>query len=144
MFAGFGIGPMFGGIIVRTTGTALSVFYIAAGMHVLHSIMVWFIIPESLSSRRQLVARKLKTDKEDAAKTQTGRNGAIYWLSKAFGFLAPLALFYPAIVESNNTNPLKRRKRDWNLLLVATSYGTTILLMVWHLLFELLIQSILG
>ncbi|KAI0699674.1 major facilitator superfamily domain-containing protein [Cytidiella melzeri] len=127
-FAGFGLGPTLGSILVRTTNSVLSVFYVAAAAHCFHASLVWFVVPESLSLRRQLEARKTKKESDEAALADK-RSGPVYWLSRAFGFLAPLALFYPVVVEGPGTNPLKRKKRDWNLLCIAMSYGSLILLM---------------
>ncbi|KAI0093846.1 major facilitator superfamily domain-containing protein [Irpex rosettiformis] len=124
-FVGFGIGPTIGSAVVHVTHSALSVFYIAAGMHMFYASMVWLVVPESLSLRRQLQARKLKREKDEAARNGPQKSALAHWMSKAFGFLAPLALFWPAAVDSN---PLKRKRRDWNLFLLAVAYGSTILL----------------
>ena len=121
------MGPTLGSAVVHITHSALSVFYIAAGMHMFYASMVWLVVPESLSLRRQLQARKLKREKDEAARNGAQKSASAYWFSKAFGFLAPLLLFWPV---SNDSNPLKRTKRDWNLLLLAIAYGSTILLMV--------------
>ncbi len=92
--------------------------------------MVWFLVPESLSPRRRQQARKLKHEQDEEAKNKVHSSAFVYWISKAFGFLSPLALFWPVAVDSN---PLKRKKRDWNLLLLAVAYGSTIILMVKYL-----------
>ncbi|KAI0341888.1 MFS general substrate transporter [Trametopsis cervina] len=123
-YAGFGLGPTIGGIVVHFTGSPLSVFYISTTLHALYAVLVWFIVPESLSKRRQLEARKLKREEEQAAQGRR-RSSILQRSTKLLGILAPLALFYPTAPAADDLDPLKRPKRDWNLLLLALAYGST-------------------
>ncbi len=129
LFIGIGLGPTLGGIIVHLTGSVISVFYFVAVIHIFYSSIIWFLIPESLSTRRQMEARrKYKEQLEEVKRAPKGR-GPFAYFRRSFGFLSPLALFYPAPVMTNGS-PLKRPRRDWSLLLVATAYGTTLSVMV--------------
>lgn len=145
-FAGFGLGPTIGGIVIHFTGSPLSVFYISTTLHALYAVLVWFVVPESLSKRRQLEARKLKREEEQAARGRR-RSRILRWSTKLFGFLTPLALFYPAAPVGDDVNPLKRPKRDWNLMLLAFAYGSTQLVLVRYVdahlpvIFMMLISS---
>ncbi|THG94666.1 hypothetical protein EW026_g6843 [Hermanssonia centrifuga] len=128
LFIGIGLGPTLGGIIVHLTGSVISVFYFVAVIHIFYSSIIWFLIPESLSTRRQMEARrKYKEQLEEVKRAPKGR-GPFAYFRRSFGFLSPLALFYPAPVMTNGS-PLKRPRRDWSLLLVATAYGTTLSVM---------------
>ncbi|CAG8436345.1 910_t:CDS:2 [Rhizophagus irregularis] len=49
-FCGMAIGPTLGGLIVKVTGSILSVFYIAIGALIIFLFVVSFIVPESVSS----------------------------------------------------------------------------------------------
>ena len=118
-----------GSVLVRLTGSLLSVFYIAAGLHFIYAFLVIAIIPESLSMRRMLQSRRLYAEQVEAANQAQGKRGAWAAFKKIFKFLSPLSLFYqtPAVTDGN---PLRRPKKDWNLALVAISFGCMISIMV--------------
>lgn len=128
MFVGFGLGPTLGSIIIHATGSVLSVFYVAACMHLFYASMVWFVVPESLSIRRQLEARKSRNEEIEEAGRMPKQRGVLAAFKKVFGFMSPLALFYP--VETVGKDGKKHK--DWNLLLAAIAYGSTATLMVGH------------
>lgn len=110
MFIGFGLGPTIGGLIIHLTGSAINVFYVATSVHVLYAIFIIFVIPESLSKRRQLEARHTR---KEAARGVTGIRKTL------FSFLSPLALFVPATIQISS---MKFRK-DWSLVYIAIAYG---------------------
>lgn len=58
LFSGLAFGPFLAAYFVKWTGSLLSIFYISVSCHVLFIIAVGFIIPESVSRRRQLLARE--------------------------------------------------------------------------------------
>jgi len=77
VFAGLAFGPLIAAYYVKWTGSLLSVFYITLGCHVAFATFIWFFVPESLSLKRQLLARdKHRADKEEAAAAR--RAGARY------------------------------------------------------------------
>lgn len=122
LFSGIAVGPTIGSIIIRTTGSLLSIFYITAAVHILYALLVTTIMPESLSLRRMLKSRRLYNEQIEEANRVPGKRGVWSAFKKLFGFLSPLALFYqaPAVVDSH---PLRRPKKDRNLLLVAIGFG---------------------
>lgn len=130
LFIGVAIGPTIGSLIIRLTANVLSVFYFATLMHAIYFMLVWFIIPESLS-RNQMAASRAR-HQEKLATLREEREGAIVGIlvriKRLFRFLSPLAILLPTPVEGGN--PLKRRKRDWNLTLIVIAYGFTIMIMV--------------
>lgn len=133
LFTGVALGPALGGILLRVSGSVLSVFYAAAIMHLLYGILVWFILPEALTKEQMAASRTKHT--EDIRKLKESREGIavgfIIRIQRLFGFLSPLGILVPKVIKGRN--PLKGRKRDWNLSLVAAAYGFTILVMVGHL-----------
>lgn len=134
MFTGFGVGPTLGSIVIHFTGSPLSVFYIATGLHVFYASLVFFMIPESLSLRRQLESRKIRREENEAASRAPRKALPLHILSKMFAFLTPLALFFPLPVDNQG---FKKRSREWNLLLVAIAFGCMSLLIVRFSFFNL-------
>jgi MFS family permease len=62
LFTGLAFGPLLPGYFVKWTGSLLSIFYGVLGCHSMFVIIIGFIIPESLSKKKQLLARE-KWDK---------------------------------------------------------------------------------
>ena len=109
------LGPTLGGLFIRFTGHTLSVFYAAGFTHFLFACLVWFVIPESLSKQKMRWSR----DKYAMQEREEGHS-----VRRLFAFLSPLSAIMPEV---------KRKGRDWNLTLVAGSYGFAIVLMVSRL-----------
>ncbi|PPQ99088.1 hypothetical protein CVT24_009355 [Panaeolus cyanescens] len=130
MFTGMAVGPTLGSLLIRTTQTTLSVFYFAAGMHILYTFLIWFILPESLSKeQRQKSMEKYLEELSDSAEERE-RNptvGFFIKIKKVFAFLSPISVFLPH--KEKNANPLKKARKDWNLTLLAIGYGSTIAMM---------------
>lgn len=121
VFTGMALGPTLGSLLIRATGQTLSVFYAAASSHSIYALCIWLIVPES----RVLADRKVSRAKY-AAETTSGAA----W-RRMFGFLTPLAVFWPASAKAGS---LLKARRDWSLLLIALSYGLTISIMVRSIL----------
>lgn len=90
LFSGLAFGPLLTGYFAAWTGNLLSVFYVTMGCHIYFIIFVGFIVPESLSVKRQLRARQ-KHDQEKEAKAGAGTWSTI----KAANPLAPLKTLWP-------------------------------------------------
>ncbi|KAF9819793.1 hypothetical protein IEO21_01884 [Rhodonia placenta] len=133
MFIGVSIGPSAASLLISATGTVLSVFYVAAAVHIAYSIVIWFVIPESLSPAQRAQARKLHEEELSQLQAARAKGGAGVWLRWAFGFLSPLTLFFPSAKNANvgasNANPLKTRRQGWGLVLVAGGYVCIMMLM---------------
>ncbi|KAF5369159.1 hypothetical protein D9615_009966 [Tricholomella constricta] len=133
LFTGMAIGPTFGGLLIRFSGQLLSVFYAAAAVHLIYAFLIWFVLPESLL-KSQMQQSKIKYDEEvrDTALDRE-RNPAVGLLVRAkrlFAFLLPLTVFLPELKPRGpGDNPLKRKKRDWNLTIVAAVYGLAVSIM---------------
>ena len=128
MSTGMALGPTLGSLLIRFTGRALSVFYVAGCLHLMYSIMVWFIIPESLTKGQMELAQtryanSLRADPDNSLNARFSRTAR-----RLFTFLMPLAILGPIEKEPGNT--LKGRKKDWNLTLLAVAYGFTVATLV--------------
>jgi hypothetical protein len=64
LFSGLAFGPLIASYLVEQTGSLLSIFYITLGCHVTFILFVSLIIPESLSKRKQLLAREKHAKEE--------------------------------------------------------------------------------
>jgi hypothetical protein len=142
LFSGLAFGPLLAAELVKRTGSLLSIFYITLGCHIAYILFVWLVIPESLSKRRQLLAREKHAKEEElqlsvlstpylAGKVPFGQalDGGIHAIKTANPF-APLKILYP-------TGPGQGRLRrnlvtlaavDMILLGAAMSSGTVTIL----------------
>lgn len=109
LFTGIAIGPIISAYLIKALGSVVSIFYIAAGVHITFILFTAFIIPESLTKDRQLVAR------EKYATERAARAPASDWINRIrhLNLLEPLKILYPA-GSSTNTRAVRR-----NLLLLA-------------------------
>ena len=116
LFAGIAVGPLISGFIVKTTGNILLIFYIAIACHAVFALFIAFVVPESLSKQRQLQARKIQREKQEALNSRMdASSGFLSTAADVLNFtniLAPLAILWPT---DNGTNPLVRR----NIVLLA-------------------------
>ncbi|KFY21092.1 hypothetical protein V491_03167, partial [Pseudogymnoascus sp. VKM F-3775] len=107
LFGGIALGPLLAAFISKATGSILSVFWIAFFCHLIVLLYHLFVIPESLSLKRQLAARA-RHEEEIAAAAASPTSRA----AKAANFLAPLKILYP-------TGPGTSRHLRMNLVLLA-------------------------
>lgn len=142
LFSGLAFGPLLAAELVKRTGSLLSIFYITLGCHIAYILFVWLVIPESLSKRRQLLAREKHAKEQEmqvailstpylAGKVPFGQtlDGGIHAIKTVNPF-APLKILYP-------TGPGQGRLRrnlvtlaaiDMILLGAAMSSGTVTIL----------------
>ncbi|KAI8989675.1 major facilitator superfamily domain-containing protein [Trametes punicea] len=128
LFIGMAIGPTLGGVVIRLSGMFISVFYIAAALHFVYALLIWFVIPESLSAQERQAARIRHAVEEAEYRAAHSHGGARVLLKRMFAFLTPLALFLPVELNEGGS-PSKGKRRDWSLCLVVAAYGFTISLM---------------
>ncbi|KAJ7905702.1 major facilitator superfamily domain-containing protein [Mycena olivaceomarginata] len=125
VFVGFGVGPTLGGLLVRYAGL-LSVFYLAAVVHGCFALLSFTVLPESLTKSQMQTASALHRESlrvlDEQEKTLFVR------VQRLFMFLKPLTIFFPERNE-NGHMPFRGRKWDWNLTLLALSYGFTVSIM---------------
>lgn len=67
LFTGLAVGPLLAGYFVKWTGTLLSIFYVTLGCHVFFIAFVYLAAPESLSKKRQKLAREKHRAEQAAA-----------------------------------------------------------------------------
>jgi MFS family permease len=88
LFIGIGIGPILAAYVVEATKSILTVFYLALLVHLVFFCYVLFVIPESLSRKRQLDARqKFNMKPRDERHILTRIRSA--------NLLEPLKILYP-------------------------------------------------
>jgi len=64
LFSGIAIGPLFAAYILRMTGSLVSVFFVALGIHATFILFMLFAVPESLTEKRRSMARERHLAKE--------------------------------------------------------------------------------
>ncbi|KAI5463268.1 major facilitator superfamily domain-containing protein [Mariannaea sp. PMI_226] len=128
LFSGLAFGPILGGYFVKWTGNLLSIFYVAIGCHFFFIMVLRFVVPESLSKRKQLVARE-KYEKEQELRSQAPTT----WLATIQNAnpFSPLKALWPT---GPGTSPALRRNivalalDDVIILGSAFSAGSVIIL----------------
>ncbi|KAI0831072.1 major facilitator superfamily domain-containing protein [Trametes gibbosa] len=140
LFTGMAIGPTLGGLVIRFTGSFISVFYIAAGLHLVYALLIWFVIPESLHERDMQAARIRQRVEEEQYRAAHAHGGALVLVKRLFAFLTPLLLFLPIHLNEGGT-PSKAKRRDWSLFLLVGAYGFTVSLMGSYVYFMQYIQT---
>ncbi|KAJ7039945.1 major facilitator superfamily domain-containing protein [Mycena alexandri] len=122
-FLGGGIGPMVGGLVVRWTGSPLSVFYLSIAINGFYIFLGLFVIPEPLTkSQMQASSAHYENLRSSAEQNSTFANR----IRRLFAFLEPLTIFFPEAVERS---PSKGRQWNWNPTLLALAYGSTLSIM---------------
>ncbi|KAJ7046990.1 major facilitator superfamily domain-containing protein [Mycena alexandri] len=125
VFTGIGLGPSIGGLLIQATNNVLSVFYLAASIHGAYAILSFFILPESLTKNQMQAAFVQYREQQRVLDEQ--ETTILTRIQRLFTFLKPLTIFFPEPIE--RANPMKGRKWDWNLTLIALAYGFTISIM---------------
>ena len=92
LFGGIALGPIISGKIVAATGNTLSIFYVTLACHFIFTLFLAFVVPESLSKKRQLAARERNSALQVATRAP--------WAWKAIyapftTLFAPLKILYP-------------------------------------------------
>ncbi len=123
LFTGLAFGPLLAGYFVKWTGTLLSVFYVTLACHIGFVVFIYLFAPESLSKKRQKLARE-KYRAEQAAAAERLRSSlplrpaselaAARWLPALLRAnpLAPLRILVPS---GGGNGPLRR-----NIVLLAS------------------------
>lgn len=107
-FSGLAFGPLLAGYFVKWTGTLLSIFYVTLGCHVGFIIFVWFCTPESLSRKRQILAREKYQTEQDALAAQVRERVGGVVRSRALACLGDIfGSWLPALLSANPFAPLK-------------------------------------
>ncbi|KAL0259446.1 hypothetical protein SLS55_005183 [Diplodia seriata] len=114
LFTGIALGPILSAYIIEALGSIVSIFYIAAGVHVVFILFAGLVIPESLTKDRQMAAR------EKHALERAARAPSADWINRIrhLNLLEPLKILYPT---GEGSSPAVRRN-----LLVLAGVDTTV------------------
>jgi hypothetical protein len=95
LFSGIALGPLIAAFMVRVTGQLITIFYAALAVHAFFICFVFFVVPESLSKKRQQIAKE----------RFIAEGGSIVWdgytwstwmqVLKQMNILAPLKILWP-------------------------------------------------
>ncbi|KAJ2990625.1 hypothetical protein NUW58_g2851 [Xylaria curta] len=66
LFTGLAFGPILAAKFTLWTGSVLSIFYVSLGCHILVILFLWFIVPESLSKKRRIIAQEKHQAEQEA------------------------------------------------------------------------------
>lgn len=119
LFCGIAIGPILAGYIVKATGQLLSIFYIALGAHSAFLLFLLFVVPESLSQKRQLQARE-KSEFVGVGEHQTLSEWYHYTIELFTNMFKPLTILWPT---GAGTNPAVRRNLAFLAAVDTTVFG---------------------
>jgi len=110
LFSGIAFGPIIAGYMVKYTGKIVIVFYILLGVHTCFSIFMAFVVPESVSKKRQLAAR----EKHEELRGDLRQDSNWDWINqlRSLNLLAPLKVLWPT---GEGSSPALRR----NLVFLA-------------------------
>lgn len=115
LFTGIAFGPLIAAAVIKASGQILLVFYTALCIHTTFIFFVAFAVPESLTKKRQLLAReKHARQGEDIVWRGWPSAFALKNISwKNLNFLEPLKVLWP-------TGPGSSRRLRMNLILLAS------------------------
>lgn len=115
LFGGLAFGPLLAGYFVKWTGSLLSVFYVTLGCHIFFILCIIFIVPESVSKRRQLLAREKHRASQEKRDRETREWASQYFAtteSTGSWFWSRLASpkYAKAVASLRSTNPFEPLK----------------------------------
>ncbi|KAJ1309900.1 hypothetical protein OPQ81_006661 [Rhizoctonia solani] len=115
IFAGFALGPGFGSLLIKFTGNAMLIFYIAVVSDLVYALYVAFVLPESMDSERMKAAREAQ-QRSKKSSTVGPLKGLVLNL---LGVLAPFTMFFPRVVKRSGG----RKKYEWNASFIGLAYA---------------------
>jgi predicted MFS family arabinose efflux permease len=92
LFAGFALGPLLAAFLVKATGQLLTIFYAALAAHSFFILFVLFVVPESLTKKRQEQARERFVAEGE---TMIWDGYDWLWAMRRGNILAPLKILWP-------------------------------------------------
>ncbi|PFH46315.1 hypothetical protein AMATHDRAFT_70138 [Amanita thiersii Skay4041] len=123
-YIGLAVGPALGSLLMRFTGSPLSVFYLTAFLHIYTAVFCRFIMPESLTKEKMQESRtKHLQDSNHIGNGNPAKGSATSHglIRSIFHFFSPLSLFIPR--KASDRQSLGTARRDWSLAFMAVSYG---------------------
>ncbi|KAK0620364.1 major facilitator superfamily domain-containing protein [Immersiella caudata] len=145
LFTGLAFGPLLAGYLVEWTGSLLSIFYVTLGCHIFFILFMLFIAPESLSKRRQRIARERHAAERTAAGPPPDWALSIgsAMPGKHFGDtvreiisenpLAPLSILFPSVASSTRSSVVQESSLIQKNKLLRRNLITLALIDMWIL-----------
>lgn len=92
LFSGIAGGPLIAAFLIELTGELITIFYVALVVHTAFICYVLLVIPESLSKKKQVLAReRFAAEGESLA----GEGYTWIWALRKSNILAPLKILWP-------------------------------------------------
>lgn len=92
LFSGIALGPLIAAFLVKFTGQLITIFYVALGVHTFFMLFILFVVPESLTKKRQQLAR----ERHIAEAERLASDGYSWlWAMRKGNVLAPLKILWP-------------------------------------------------
>ncbi|PBP28523.1 putative tetracycline-efflux transporter [Diplocarpon rosae] len=103
LFSGIAVGPLFAAFLVKVTGSILTTFYMALGIHAAFIAFLLLVVPESLTTKRQNLARELHAaeripgSESSHPKNSLGKDSqtALLVFFNKINILSPLKILWP-------------------------------------------------
>jgi hypothetical protein len=109
------LGPGFGSLLIKFTGNAMLIFYIAVASDLVYALYVAFILPESTDPEHMKAARDAKRRSKESSKA-VSLKGLVLNL---IGTVAPFAMFFPRTIQRSGG----RKKYEWNATFIGLAYS---------------------
>lgn len=93
LFGGIALGPLLAAAIIKKTGMIIVIFYVAVAAHLTFLLFLIFVIPESLTKKRQLAAQE--RNRKELLEYASNHAGSNYTYRIADIF-KPLKILYPS------------------------------------------------
>ena len=100
LFTGIAIGPLVAALLIKLSGELLTIFYVALAVHTVFIFFILFVVPESLSRKRQILAQE-KYHLEGQSlrlldeRHHGGHYGTLRVMIRKANILAPLKILWP-------------------------------------------------
>lgn len=92
LFTGIALGPLIAASLIRTFGNLIIIFYVALGVHTFFIFWILFVIPESLSKKRQTLARETYAQ---LGELEDSNEHTLIRMFKKGNILLPLNILWP-------------------------------------------------
>ncbi|KAG8743686.1 hypothetical protein FRC10_011559 [Ceratobasidium sp. 414] len=133
VYAGGALGPSLGALLNQYTKDLLSTFYASTASHIVYGLLVFFVVPESLTVEARIKAKEAY--EADMNRHPQGFFGPLWRLT---GFMRPLGVFIPRKTRRSDG----WRARDWSLtLLGVAAVGVALNTGAYHYKFQYALKT---
>jgi hypothetical protein len=119
-WTGNGLGSFVSALVVRLTGTSVSVLYMAIILDMVFLVLCWLVVPDSLVPAQLAINRA--SHRHELARRRANNSGVISSTKKfVLPVIEPLAIFVPT---NTSFGPVSTRlnRKEWGLLLLSIAY----------------------